>query len=427
VSGNRYNQRMSEEAPLPRLRPLDVRRVVHGGAEYFHLRDPLELDDRQVLVPAALGPLLLLLDGSRTLRRLRVELLVRYGLPLAEDDLRRLVDALSEACLLDDAVSAAALARARQAYANAPFRVPALAGRAYPADAAALTALLRGFEEQAGAAEATAEEAAGIVGLISPHIDYARGGPVYAALWRRAAPAVRAADVAVIFGTDHGGAPGTLTLTRRPYATPWGVLPADADAVQALATALGEEAAFADEIHHRTEHSVELAAVWLHYIRDGVPCPVVPLLCGHPQPYLAAGVLPDGAAPLARALAALRATTAGRRVVVVAAADLAHVGPAFGDPRPLAASDRARVRLADQELLAACAEGADAVLRAVGRVEDRYRVCGLAPIALALAFLGPVAVETVGYDQCPADESGGSLVSIAGAILRAAAGAGRGG
>lgn len=417
---------MRDDVPLPRLRPLDVRRVAQNGGDYLLLRDPLELTGQQVLVPLPLAPLLALLDGSRTLSRLRVELLVRYGLTLDTEHLRGLVETLSRAGLLEDESYSEALRRAHEAYRAAPYRTPALAGRVYPPDPTDLAATLRAFEEQVSVHEA---EPDGVAGLISPHIDYARGGPVYAALWRRAALAVRAAEVAVIFGTDHSGSPGTLTLTRQAYATPWGVLPTSQDAIEAMAAVLGEEAAFAEELHHRAEHSVELAAVWLHYVREGAPCTVIPVLCGHPLPYMAAVMDRETAQDESAratwrraldALTALRTALAGRRVIAVAAADLAHVGPAFGDPEPFSPLAKYKVRLADEELLAACTTGPEAVLRAVGRIDDRYRICGLAPIALTLAFTGPVQAETVAYDQCPADHDGGdgSIVSVAGVLLR---------
>ena len=411
---------MLDDTILPGLRPLDIRRWAEDGHAFLHLRDPLELSSDQLLVPVELGPLLALLDGTRTLHRLRVDLALRYGLDFEPGHLRELVDSLSAACLLEDEAYAAALRTAKDALCAAPFRPPALADRVYPADPEELTATLRGYEQKVDAAEG---EADGIVGLISPHIDYHRGWPVYAKLWRQAAPALRAADVVVIFGTDHAGSPGTLTLARRPYATPWGVLPNDPDVIDAMASVLGEDAAFAEELHHRAEHSVELAAVWLHHVRDREPVTVIPVLCGHPLPYLKAsgsdGLGPDPAAVTAqRALAALRQSLGGRRVVAVAAADLAHVGPAFGDESAFSVRDKAKVRLADDELLAACAEGPGAVLRSAARIDDRYRICGLSPIALTLAFTGAVTTEITGYDQCPADAGAGSIVSIAGVILR---------
>src|SRR5207302_4618423 len=194
----------------------------------------------------------------------------------------------------------------------------------YPADPDALKQQLHAYEHRAGAVGEPVGE--NLAGLITPHIDYGRGGSLSAALWRRAEPAVRAADVVVIFGTDHHGSPGRLTLTRQSYATPWGVLPTEQRAVDALVDVLGEEPCFAEELHHRAEHSVELAAVWLHHIRDGEPLPLVPVLCGHPGAYMRAGAI-GAETPAGRAVAALREALAGRRVLAVAAADLAPAGP----------------------------------------------------------------------------------------------------
>ncbi|MFN8556872.1 MAG: AmmeMemoRadiSam system protein B [Dehalococcoidia bacterium] len=198
----------------------------------------------------------------------------------------------------------------------------------------------------------------------------------------------RAAEVVVIFGTDHHRSPGALTLTRPTVCDALGRAAGDLDAVDAMAAELGEEAAFAEELHHRSEHSVELAAVWLHHARGGEPCTVIPVLCGHPMPYLLAGSPPGAGTPAGRALAALRAATTGRRTVVVAAADLAHVGPAFGDQEPFTAAAKRAVRAADDEV-AACDEDAG---RAARRGADRRPLSHLrrTPIALTLALTGPV-------------------------------------
>ncbi|MGH2600575.1 MAG: AmmeMemoRadiSam system protein B, partial [Dehalococcoidia bacterium] len=390
--------------PLPPLRPsLDVQQVQHQGQVYFLLRDRLELaGPRSLLVPLALGPLLALLDGRRSALRLSLELEQRIGIPVDPADVSRLVAQLSDACLLEDDRATAARRAALDAYRAAPFRPPALTGGVYPAEPRTLRRHLAGF----GGNTAPEVVADGITGVISPHIDYHRGGPVYALLWRAAQAAARAAEAVVIFGTDHGGGLDRITLSTPDYATPWGVLPTDPAARAALESALGGDA-YADELNHRTEHSIELAAVWLHYARDGESLPIVPILCGHPANYMTAGRI-DPETPTGRAIAALRGALAGRRVLAVAAADLAHVGPAFGDPKPFDAARKAAVRAADEELIAACAQGAPAVLRSAGRIDDQFRICGLAPLACLLELIGPAVPETLAYDQCPADEEGGS-------------------
>jgi hypothetical protein len=257
-----------------------------------------------------------------------------------------------------------------------------------------------------------------IRGVVSPHIDYQRGGLVYAEVWRAAAHAAREAELVILFGTDHQGSDGTVTLTHQSYATPWGVLPTDRPVVEALVEALGEEAAFAEELHHRGEHSIELAAVWLHFVRDGQPVPVVPVLLGSFAAFIAGQGDPAAHEPFALALEVLREAMASRRTLVVAAADLAHMGPAFGDPHGLDFVAQAQLRNADARLLQAVYAGDPGGFFQQLKAEcDRRHVCGLPPMFLTLRLLGETSGEPAGYALCPADPQGLSFVSIAGAIL----------
>ncbi len=402
----------------PKLRPLEARPILHQGQESILLRDPLGLAPGQVVVPASWGPLLALCDGTRDLPALRAALAVRTGLLLSEESLAQVIRRLDEALLLEGERFEAAREAALRAYRAAPFRPPASAGASYPEDPAALRALLQGFVEGADLPEEM-EVQGPFRGLISPHIDYARGGPVYARVWRLAAPTLEQADLVVLFGTDHQGAPGRLTLTEQHYATPFGVLPTDREVVRALAEAIGPEAAFEDELHHRTEHSVELAAVWLHYIVDGRPLPLVPILCGSFDPFIEGPADPATHPPFVACVEVLREVMAARRTLVVAAADLAHVGPAFGDPRPLDLAARAALQAADEALLATVVAGdAGAFFRTIQAEGDRRRVCGLPPIYLTLRLLEGAEGIQVGYERCPADAQGGSWVSICGVLLR---------
>src|SRR5207248_2573323 len=159
--------------------------------------------------------------------------------------------------------------------------------------------------------------------------------------------------------------------------------------------------AFEEELHHRREHSIELAAVWLHHVRGGAPCPVVPILCGSFHPYTEGELDAAADARIEAAVRAIRAATAGRRTLVVAAADLAHVGPAFGDAEGFDATARAALARADAELLrAVCAGDAEGFLGQLRAERDRRKICGLPPIYLMLRLLGPATGEVVAYDQC---------------------------
>ena len=400
----------------PKLRPIDVRPIQQNGQSLLLLVDPLHLSDEMIAIPAQWGPLLLLCDGSRDLRALQASLLVRFGLRAGLTDLAQIVSVFDQALLLDNRRAMEALTQTLERYRQATHRPSALAGRSYPADGDALRAMLRRYVDESVHADVPQSNARGIV---SPHIDYQRGGPVYAAVWARVRQAVRRAELVIVLGTDHMGAETPLTLTRQHYATPWGVLPTDRDVVDALAEAVGEATAFRDELHHRSEHSVELATVWLHYIRgtDVPPCRLVPVLCGSFAHFVEDDADPATDEIIRQTVAVLKPLVDEGRALVVAAADLAHVGPAFGG-QPVGVMERAHLKAADDALLAhICAGNATGFFDAIRRVGDRNNVCGLPPIYLLLRLLPDAQGEVVAYDRCPADADGTSLVSICGVIL----------
>ena len=141
----------SQEEPLfSKLRPLDVRPVVHQGESFFLLRDPLGLTDNQVLVPQALGTLLSLCDGTRDIPTLSTAFLLRTGITLLPSRIEEVIDRLGEALLLEDHRFAQALAAAEEEYRSGPFRPPALAGKVYPEEPAALEETFQEYCRQAG-------------------------------------------------------------------------------------------------------------------------------------------------------------------------------------------------------------------------------------------------------------------------------------
>jgi hypothetical protein len=398
----------------------------------------LGLSDASLGIPRPLGPLLALMDGTRDEDALEAALLFHAGVRLAPGLLSQLLADLDEVYMLDNERFAGALAEALREYREAPHRPVTLDSASFAGDPEGAAAQLQAYvdalppagaagppknmggapEDIGGPPDSTSAQEQAIRGVVSPHIDYQRGGPVYAEVWRAAAHAAREAELVILLGTDHQGSDASVTLTRQSYATPWGVLPTDDSLVESLAEALGAEAAFAEELHHRGEHSIELAAVWLHFVRGGQPVALVPVLLGSFSAFVAGEGDPGEHGPFAAALEVLREAMAARRTLVVAAADLAHMGPAFGDPHGLDFVAQAQLRNADERLLGAVYAG-DAVdffqqLKAEG---DRRHVCGLPPIYLTLRLLGETRGEPAGYALCPADPQGMSFVSIAGVTL----------
>lgn len=402
----------------PALRPIDFQPITYQGQRMWHLRDPLQLSDQQLVMPHTLAQLLPFCDGTRTVDELHQAFCEHIGQWTEREIITDTLAQLDDVFLLENGRSRAAIDRVRVDYRQQPFRPPALASHSYPDTAEALAMQLN---EYGAADDLTTWEPWRGRGIIAPHIDYQRGGPVYAKVWQRAKTAVLEADLVLIFGTDHNGGPGTFTLTPLPYATPYGVLPTDTDLIDKLAAAIGPEVAFAEELHHRKEHSIELAAVWLHHLyhEAGVaPKPMVPILVGSFHQFVQNGRSPLEDPTLATALEVLRAETAVRRVFSVASVDFAHVGPAFGDSFLMDEQRRTALRQTDDYLAQAIVRGdAAAFYNQIAAVENKNRVCGFSPIYLLMQYLGSTEGVQVAYDQCPADEKNTSLVSIAGILL----------
>lgn len=400
----------------PKLRPLQPMPATHAGQPGFVLRDPLALGKQTLFLPREMGPLLTLCDGTRDLPELRAALIVRFGVQVPLEMLAQLVAQLDAACLLDNERSAQAHDAALTAYRDAPFRQPALAGNSYPADPDRLAAYLAAIQAELPSDDRASETDASVRGVVCPHIDFQRGGRVYAGLWRRAADAARQAELVVVLGTNHIGG-GLLSLTRQHYATPWGVLPTARKVVDALANAIGKEEAFRDEFHHRVEHSIELAVVWLQAVLGDQTPSLVPILTGSFQRFVNGQSSPHNNEKLAAAVEVLQEVTAQKRTLVVAAADLAHMGPAFGG-QPLDFLRRAQLKGADDQLLQAICEGNSETFFGQIKAEgDRRNVCGLPPIYLALCILGQTHGQVAGYEICPADQANTSSVSVAGVLL----------
>ena len=399
----------------PKLRPIPIQSTYHQNAPALLLQDPFQLSGQYMILPQAYGPVLWLLDGTRTIQQVEEDLGRMFGMRVEPGAVDQLVQALDELLLLENERFSRAYEEARKQYYQLPHRPMLIAGQGYPTDPQALRAQFDAYLAQVG--PVTPMPATGKL-ILSPHIDYARGHQVYARLWKEAQAMAQAAELVLILGTDHYGGFNQVTLTRQSYATPYGVLPTDQLLVDRLARAVGEERAFAGELYHLGEHSLELVLVWLHHMRGGEPVPVVPILVGSLLPFLDASHPPAQDPLLARFLAELRAILRERpHTLVVASGDLAHVGPAF-DGDPVDEDMLAQIRRLDDEMLGHLAAGdPEGFWQVIRRVRDAHNVCGVAPFYLSLHTVGPVEGHRAGYEVCPADENKTSVVTIGGVVL----------
>jgi len=291
------------------------------------------------------------------------------------------------------------------------------AGNAYPQDAEELRAFLDGILAEAEPAPGASE--APLRGLIAPHIDHARGRKSYAEAFAALAGS-EPAELFVILGTAHAETVERFALTRKDFETPLGTTVTDVDFVEALSAGSGRDL-FADEFVHRGEHSVELELVFVQHLmrKAGRDFKVVPILCGGFDRAMVEDLSPMSLPGVPEVIDALRELIAGagRRVVVIAGADLSHVGPRFGGEERLTVGTLGDLEAADRETLAFVEEGdAERFYRHVALDENARHICGVAPVVMLLEVLEPASVQLLKYEQW-ADDEGLSCVTFAAAAV----------
>ena len=386
----------------PRLRPIDAVPVQRGGRVFLQLYDPARLSPHVLVVPQEIAPIVAMLDGTNTVRDIQAALMRQTGALIFAERIQEVVDRLDEALLLHSDRFRAHRTQLEEAFRQSAVREPCSAGSAYPTDPHELRRMLdASFTADGGPALPHAHPPDGsVAGLIAPHIDFERGGVAYAHAYKALAQGSDA-DLFVVLGTAHFAADSLYILTRKSFATPFGTAPTAAGLVDALASRAGQDL-FAEELVHRNEHSIEFQVLCLQHVLDGRDFEILPILCCSMDRAVGDEESPLAAPAVADFLGALRDVvgSCGRKVCVIAGADLAHVGRQFGDEFALTPQVMADVEAADRQCLSFIEQlDADGFYDSI-RIDGNARnVCGLPPIYALMNAIEAARCELLDYRQ----------------------------
>ncbi|MDQ6670099.1 MAG: AmmeMemoRadiSam system protein B [Chloroflexota bacterium] len=412
-------------AEHPRLGAIEVFPSQDRRRRSLVLRDPADPNVKPIMVSEGAGAVLALLDGQRTLQEVSSALLLRGG-TITPGQLRSFLTQLDEAGFLEGPRAEYRFQQRQATFLAQPLRPAIHAGGAYsnaPADLSRMIEGAYGHADGPGSTPAQPEPGAKpLRAAIAPHVDLHRGAPTYSWAYKALAEA-QPAEVYVVLGTCHAGVRGDFAATRKAYDTPLGAVPADAEFLDRLGRNWGHDL-FAGEFSHAGEHSIEFQAVYLRSLglAGHGAASIVPILCESLHSMVPDGTSPRDVAAVSQFLAALRQTLAedGRRTSLIAAVDLAHIGPRFGDQWRVDVARQTMVGVADREMLDLVLEpDADAYYAHVIRDRDTRRICGLTPIYLLTALMQAEQRrgELLRYTQW-VDVDKSSSVTFASAIFR---------
>lgn len=406
--------------------------------------DSRQISDRMVVIPFELGGILGLIDGTRSVQ----EIADSFGQGLGVEHVQGIVAQMDHAGLLVSPVSDALIARVRADF-DATDTLP-------PAATAALTDML--VAHKLGS-EPTPEQRDSMAGdvlravldewidkalekdadksfarlpkaIIAPHLDYPRGWVGYGSVWGRMRSVGRP-DRVVVLGTNHFGMGTGVTVCDKGYETALGACPLDRNLLNALKKRLGESGATRALEHrfdHEREHSIELQVPWIQHClgpdSKGNHVPVLGVLIHDPAVNM--GDSYDGKGlGLPAFIEALRGAIAdvGGATLIVASADMSHVGPMFGDRILMNGEDeqatnfKKSVMSHDQSMLKLIGEAkADDLVAAMSWQQNPTRWCSTGNIVAAIKTVQPSAVRVLRY-VISIDPEGMAMVTCAGAVM----------
>jgi AmmeMemoRadiSam system protein B len=375
----------------PKLRELEAFPIAVSGQRMIGLRDPLNFSSDSIAIPQQYYLMLTLFDGMHSVVDIQAEYMRTGGELIYREAIEDIISTLDDGLFLDNENFHRKRDEIINDFCKSSIRPATLAGKSYDDSPEDLAAQIEAFFVHEDGPEAITPHKKGstLKGIIAPHIDFLRGGPCFA--WAYKVLAEEAdADLFVIFGTVHAPTVEPFVITHKDFETPFGILECERSIVEQVEKNTSTDL-MVDEFTHKNEHSIEFQAVFLNYLfRERNDISIVPILCGSFQEILLSGRQPMEDERISEFVTALKTSVAdsGKKPCYIAGADLAHVGPRFGDPHPISEGFLTLLESDDRRMLERVEEvDADGFFKNIRDDGDRRKICGLPPIYTMLSVM----------------------------------------
>ncbi len=398
----------------PKLRYLEAFPVEYEGQKLVCLRDPQNLSGKMLFVSSEAIFIISHFDGNHSVLDIQEKFMKQFGNLIFSDEIEGLIKQLDEALMLDSENYRNFKSMLEEEFKNSGVRESSHAGLSYPHDAEEVKKWLEEFFQDAQISHPTTNHNGTINGIISPHIDFRRGGRSYALAYRELINSD--ADTFIIFGTSHyAEVENPFILTCKNFTTPLGEAETDIELVDYLSEQCNWDL-FDGEIFHRQEHSIEFQVVFLQYLfGEKRKFKIVPILCNSFFRMIQSGESPSLDEKVSTFLGGVGEiiSSIGNRAFVIAGADMAHVGLKFGDPEAVTESTLRWIKERDLLSLSFTEQvNAEAFFNSIEEEKDKRKICGLSPIYALLSTVRAGRGKILHYDQALEPDTG-SVVSFA--------------
>jgi MEMO1 family protein len=395
----------------PKLRYIDTFPIEHQGTKMVCLRDPQKTDGKMLMVSPEALYIISYFNGENSILDIQTNIMRKYGSIIYKEQIVELVHQLDEALLLDSDKYKAYQKKTLEDFNSSKVRLSSHAGLSYPSRTEELDEWMRGYFNKLDDNNTDIE----IKGLISPHIDFSRGGKSYARVYREILNNTEC-NIFIIFGTSHYADVGNpFILSRKNFCTPYGEVQPNNSVIDMIEKSC-EWNIYEGEIFHRDEHSIEFQVVFLQYLLNTKKeFNIVPILCNSFYEFVRDGRSPIENTRVSKFLYTVKeiVNELGNNVVVIAGADLAHMGPKFGDEETVKETTLKWIKQRDQ-ISINYTENLDAegFYRSVEKEKDKRKICGLSPIYALLNTVNAKNGKMMDYGQA-LEHATGSVVTYA--------------
>ncbi|MEE9193879.1 MAG: AmmeMemoRadiSam system protein B [Thermodesulfobacteriota bacterium] len=400
----------------PKLIAVDTFPVEEDGRKMYCIKDPQNSDIAPLVVSELALYIMTFFDGNNSIDSVIATLKEKYGKVIEKADLDSLVKMLDTSLLLENENYINHQQLIENNFFNSDTRKAYLSGLSYPESKEKLNNMLDDFFEKAGNILPLKNENEILRGLVSPHIDFTRGGTSYAVAYREIINKSNA-NTYLIFGTTHYAQnDNPFILTRKPFSTPLGTIDTDTEFLDRIEDKCKWDL-YEGEIFHRTEHSIEFQVVFLQHILKEKNFKIIPVLCNSFHQFIGNGSSPFEDKKISTFLTELKKiiNSYGDSVVVIAGVDLAHVGPKFGDKDQVDEKTLSWIRNRDAISLEYTEKiDAEGFYRSVEEEKDKRKICGLSSIYSMLKVTDASYGTILDYDNA-LEEDTGSVVTFASA------------
>ncbi len=361
--------------------------------ELVNLADPTGLSDVVLTLSVPALHILSMMDGSMSCEALIEKFNTTYDQTLSTQTVGTMIDHLEQAHFLEGPSFEQFYQSLVDTYRTQRVRTMPHAESLGIEDSTGKV-----FEEML-TEEPSAKISSPVRGLVAPHLDYPRGAPCYAQAYGllRDQPVP---DRIIVLGTNHFGRSTSVVTTGNDFQTPLGLTKTDRDFIRRIEKQCGDLRQH--ELDHKREHSIELQIAWLQHIFGAGEFEMVAFLCHDPCGSNGTASYDGCGVDLIDFTDALRDTIAQdeKKTLLVAGADLSHVGENFGDARKLDDSFLQEVRDHDREALNRLEhQSPDAFVQFLQEKDNYTRICSAGCIFTLARVLQDAQPQLMRYHQ----------------------------